>query len=269
MRVRWRLGADPERARAGMERGLDASFSFEGRTYRPQLVRCGKATCKTCARKGGHGPYWYAFWKVKARTVSRYIGKVLPPGIAQPSNAASAPPGWRLQRCTPDALRVVLAAWQLADYGHVYPEHLLLALARAEEGLGARVLRSLGVNEATVRPLMSGVTMASTPMSGRRLAGLAAGEARRWYDPAIGTEHLLLAVLRLEAIPMVSALARQGATLERAAAAITARRGLPGTGKRCASCRKPLRANWQFCPHCGGARAQPDAASAVLARSEI
>lgn len=242
---------------------MDASFSFEGRTYRPQLVRCGKAGCKTCARKGGHGPYWYAFWKVKARTVSHYIGKVLPPGVVPPAAAQATPPGWRAQRCTDEALRVVLAAWQAADYGRLYPEHLLLALVRTEEGLGPRVLRSLGVTEAAVRPLLANVTMASASFSGRKLAGLAAGEARRWHDPLIGTEHLLLAVLRLSDLPAVAALARQGATLDRALGAISAVRGLPDAGKRCVGCRKPLRASWQFCPHCGMARARPDTVPAT------
>ena len=244
---------------------MDASFSFEGRTYRPQVVRCGKAGCKTCARKGGHGPYWYAFWKVKARTVSRYIGKVLPPGVVPPVTAKAAPPGWRAQRCTDEALRVGMAAWQAADYGQLYPEHLLLALARAEEGLGARTLRSLGVNEATLRPLLAGVTLASTNVSGRRLAGLAGSEARRWHDPLIGTEHLLLAVLRLSDLPIVAALSRQGATLDRAITVVSAVRGLPDAGKRCAACRKPLRAVWQFCPHCGIARARPDAVGQLRA----
>src|SRR5579883_2940231 len=141
---------------------MDASFTFEGRTYRPQLVKCGKPGCKTCARKGGHGPYWYAFWKVKARTVSRYIGKVLPPGVIPPPSS-SAPPGWRAQRCTPAALRVLNAAWQSAEYGTLFPEHVLLALVRADEGLGSRVLRGLGINEATLRPLMTAVTVASAP----------------------------------------------------------------------------------------------------------
>jgi hypothetical protein len=243
---------------------MDASFSFEGRTYRPQLVRCGKPGCKTCARKGGHGPYWYAFWKVKARTVSRYIGKVLPPGVVPPATAQAAPPGWRAQRCTPEALQVVLAGWQAADYGHVYPEHLLLALARAEDGLGPRALHALGVTEATVRPLLAGVTLASTNVSGRKLAGLVASEARRWHDPLIGTEHLLLALLRLVDLPVVTALSRQGATLERALASVTAARGLPEAGKRCVSCRKLLRAAWQFCPHCGVARARPDTVLAAV-----
>jgi len=238
---------------------VDAAFSFEGRTYRPQLVRCGKAGCKTCARKGGHGPYWYAFSKVKARTVSRYIGKVLPPGITPPASAVAAPPGWRPARCTPAAQRAILVAWQAADYGRVYPEHLLLALTRLEDGTGVRVLRGLGVNETTLRPLMTAVSVASAPASGRKLASLAAGEARRWHDPTIGTEHLLLAVLRLTNIPMVATLARQGVTLEKATGAIAALRGVPGSGKRCISCSRTLRANWQFCPHCGVARTQPDA----------
>jgi hypothetical protein len=248
---------------------VDTAFKFEGRTYRPQLVRCGKVGCKTCARKGGHGPYWYAFWKVKARTVSRYIGKVLPPGITPPAAGVAAPPGWRLHRCSPQATSTVMAAWQSADYGLVYPEHLLLALARVEEGLGSRVLRSLGVNEATLRPLMKTVSVASKPASGRRLAGLVAGEARRWHDPAIGTEHLLLAVLRQSDVPMVAALARLGVTLDKATAAVAAIRGLPERGRRCASCRKPMRAAWQYCPHCGLARAQPDAIPAAVARPEV
>ncbi len=248
------------------EHSVDASFSFEGRTYRPQVVRCGKVGCKTCARKGGHGPYWYAFWKVKARTVSRYIGKVLPPGIIPPASAVAAPPGWRLPRCTAEAQLVLNAAWQAADYRRVYPEHLLLALARADDGLGTRVLRAMGVNEATLRPLVTGISLASQSASGRRLAGLAAGEARRWHDPAIGTEHLLLAVLRLPDIPIVTAIARQGATLDRATAAVTAVRGVPGAAKRCTSCRKQMRASWQFCPHCGVRRAQPDTIAASMVR---
>ncbi len=245
---------------------MDASFSFEGRTYRPQVVRCGKIGCKTCARKGGHGPYWYAFWKVKARTVSRYIGKVLPPGITPPAAAVASPAGWRLPRCTVEAQLVIHAAWQAADYGRVYPEHLLLALSCTEEGLGAKVLRSLGVNEATLRPLMTGISLASQSASGRRLAGLAAGEARRWHDPAIGTEHLLLAVLRLPDIPIVIAIARQGVTLERATAAVAAVRGVPGAARRCTSCRKQTRATWQFCPHCGVRRAQPDTPVVTIVR---
>ncbi len=44
-------------------------------TYRLELVKCGKAACKRCAKAPAHGPYWYVYWKEAGRTRSRYIGK--------------------------------------------------------------------------------------------------------------------------------------------------------------------------------------------------
>lgn len=43
-------------------------------TYRQEYVRCGKERCRACP----HGPYWYAYWKERGRTRSRYIGRHLP-----------------------------------------------------------------------------------------------------------------------------------------------------------------------------------------------
>jgi hypothetical protein len=45
--------------------------------YQFERVRCGKASCKTCQRSPGHGPYWYAYWRAQKRTQSIYIGKQL------------------------------------------------------------------------------------------------------------------------------------------------------------------------------------------------
>src|SRR2546423_12854289 len=47
-------------------------------TYRQQYTRCGKQRCKKCQQGAGHGPYWYAYWSEKGRTVSKYIGVHLP-----------------------------------------------------------------------------------------------------------------------------------------------------------------------------------------------
>lgn len=49
-------------------------------TLRLELVNCGKGACKSCGggRRPSHGPYWYAYWKEKGRTRTRYIGKELP-----------------------------------------------------------------------------------------------------------------------------------------------------------------------------------------------
>src|SRR5581483_8988118 len=47
-------------------------------TYRQQYTRCGKQRCRKCREGAGHGPYWYAYWSEKGRTVSKYIGTSLP-----------------------------------------------------------------------------------------------------------------------------------------------------------------------------------------------
>ncbi|MCT7955716.1 hypothetical protein [Laspinema palackyanum] len=38
---------------------------------RQELVRCGKATCKSCP----HGPYWYEYWSEGGKRRSKYVGK--------------------------------------------------------------------------------------------------------------------------------------------------------------------------------------------------
>ena len=50
-------------------------------TYRQQFTRCGKQRCHKCRQGSGHGPYWYAYWSVNGRTVSKYLGKEAPEGI--------------------------------------------------------------------------------------------------------------------------------------------------------------------------------------------
>lgn len=50
------------------------------KTYRSEMVRCGKKNCH-CAEGKLHGPYWYAYWTEGSRTKSQYIGKELPRGV--------------------------------------------------------------------------------------------------------------------------------------------------------------------------------------------
>ncbi len=66
-------------------------------TYRQEYVRCGKERCRSCP----HGPYWYAYWKERGRTRSRYIGRHLPgeaPVPVTPDLPAMAKPGERPDR---------------------------------------------------------------------------------------------------------------------------------------------------------------------------
>ncbi|MBD1848053.1 hypothetical protein H6F89_32750 [Cyanobacteria bacterium FACHB-63] len=54
------------------------SCSYEGRTYQLERRRCGKKACKCVdadLRSGGHGPYWYAYWKESGKLRTQYVGK--------------------------------------------------------------------------------------------------------------------------------------------------------------------------------------------------
>lgn len=52
-------------------------------THQLQYRRCGNARCQ-CAQTGGHGPYWYAYWRPEpgGRLRSRYVGKQRPVGLS-------------------------------------------------------------------------------------------------------------------------------------------------------------------------------------------
>ena|SRR5205085_2896854 len=50
------------------------------KTYRLELVRCGKERCR-CVEGKLHGPYWYAYWTKGGKTRSQYVGKKLPRGV--------------------------------------------------------------------------------------------------------------------------------------------------------------------------------------------
>ena len=92
-------------------------------------------------------------------------------------------------------------------YGHDYlgTEHLLLALTHVTEGAAARALSALGVEERQVREAIESVIGRGTgkgegevslvPRAKRSLE-LAIDEARQLKHDFIGTEHLLLGILR-------------------------------------------------------------------------
>ncbi len=66
--------------RVSKQNDLSGSRRPVGKTYRLQVIRCGKEICK-CAEGNLHGPYWYAYWSEGGRTRSLYIGKRQPKGV--------------------------------------------------------------------------------------------------------------------------------------------------------------------------------------------
>ena len=93
-----------------------------------------------------------------------------------------------------------------AELGHSYvgTEHLLLGLCRESEGLGGRVLRSAGLDGSRVRRLIEESAPCGVPGEpaqglsprGRRIIELACADARRLGHSHVGTEHLLMGLLR-------------------------------------------------------------------------
>ena len=92
--------------------------------------------------------------------------------------------------------------------GHDYigTEHLLLGLIREGEGVAVEILRNLDMEldelkkavEDAVRSTGGTITMGNIPFTKRaeRVLRVAAAEAERFKSNVIGTEHLLLALLR-------------------------------------------------------------------------
>jgi len=75
----WLHGLMESPERAGGRKAA-AEHAAGHKTYRSEMVRCGKKSCK-CAGGKLHGPYWYAYWTEGGKTKSQYIGKSLPKSL--------------------------------------------------------------------------------------------------------------------------------------------------------------------------------------------
>ena len=110
---------------------------------------------------------------------------------------------------------------------HVGTEHILLGLIREGEGVGAAVLINLNVDleeisrriEETVKPGKAGAAAGpDLPYTSRakKVLEFAMSEARELNDKYVGTEHLLLGVLREEKGIGAQVLREAGVTVEAA-----------------------------------------------------
>src|SRR5205814_5439586 len=112
------------------------------------------------------------------------------------------------QRFTENARKVVFYAQEEAQKfgeGYVSTEHLLLGLVREDASVAAKVLQSIGISLARIRaevekqlprgdnkPILE---MTLTPRA-KRVIDLAYDEARKLDNNYIGSEHLLLGLIR-------------------------------------------------------------------------
>ena len=138
----------------------------------------------------------------------------------------------RFEKFSERARRVLTFAQEEAqrfNHHHIGTEHILLGLIREDEGVAAKVLVNLGVGLSKVRSAVefiidrsekpAGGEMGLTPRA-KRVIELAIDEARALGHNYIGTEHLLLGLLREGEGIANSVLDSFGITLERARAEI-------------------------------------------------
>ncbi len=139
----------------------------------------------------------------------------------------------RFEKFSERARRVLTLAQEEAQHlkhNYIGTEHILLGLVREEEGVAAKVLANLGVGlnkvRASVEFIIGRGEKASAGETGltpraRRVIELAIDEARYLSHNYIGTEHLLLGLLREGEGIAAGVLGSFDITLERARAEVT------------------------------------------------
>lgn len=132
----------------------------------------------------------------------------------------------KMERFTQRARRVLSLAQEEAErlqHGQIGTEHLLLGLLREEGGVAGRVLRDLGLDPRRVEELVLRLTDSGTRTAGqtldlspgtKKVLELAVDEARRMGHHYIGTEHLLLGLVRQQEGVAIDVLRRLGVSAE-------------------------------------------------------
>ena len=132
----------------------------------------------------------------------------------------------KLERFTQRARRVLSLAQEEAErmkHAYIGTEHLLLGLMKEEGGVAGRVLRELGLETRRVQEMVERLTGANKTASlakidlspgTKRVLELAVDEARRMGHHYIGTEHLLLGLVRQNEGVAVDVLKKLGISAE-------------------------------------------------------
>src|SRR3989337_2434052 len=115
----------------------------------------------------------------------------------------------RFEKFSERARRILTLAQEEAqrfNHNYIGTEHILLGLVREGEGVAAKVLHNLGVDLQKVRSAVEFIigrgerpvtseSLGLTPRA-KKVIELAIDEAKRIGHPYIGTEHLLLGLVR-------------------------------------------------------------------------
>ncbi|MDY4634425.1 MAG: ATP-dependent Clp protease ATP-binding subunit [Candidatus Limivicinus sp.] len=132
-----------------------------------------------------------------------------------------------------------LAAGEMG-HGYIGTEHLLLGIMMESDGLGARILLRHGIDKAQLWRIVLRANGSGSPgrpeqgltLRARQAVEQAAQEARQLQQGYIGTEHLLLGLLRQNDCGAAASLREAGADLNDIYTDIMAVFGNPGSNNR-------------------------------------
>src|SRR5438552_2238846 len=138
----------------------------------------------------------------------------------------------RFDKFTERARKVLSLAQEEAQrfqHNYIGTEHILLGLVRQEDSVAAQVLTNLGIKLSNVRSAVEFIIgrgdrivmgeIGLTPRA-KKVIELAVDEARRLNHDYIGTEHLLLGLVREGEGIAAGVFASQGASLDKVRAQI-------------------------------------------------
>ena len=157
----------------------------------------------------------------------------------------------KFERFTERARRVLMLAQEEAqrfNHNYIGTEHILLGLVREGEGVAAKVLASMGVELNKVRSAVEFIIgrgdkmvlgeIGLTPRA-KKVIELAVDEARRLNHQYIGTEHLLLGLIREGEGIAAGVLESLGVNLDRVRAQVL--QAVSQSGPQQGDTRRPVR----------------------------
>ena len=182
--------------------------------------------------------------RVRTETM-RILSQAMPqgqaPGARAPAGRQEATMADRFDRFTDPARRVLTHAQEEAqrhNHNYIGTEHMLLGLLSVDGGVAVRLLTDLGLDPGELRSAVeSAIRRGDHPPTGeigltpgaKKVIELAAGEERRLNYGAIGTKHLLIALVAEGEGIAARVLTSRGVSLERVREEV-AQKVRPGSG---------------------------------------
>ena len=210
------------------------------RAYGPHMAQVFRDCCRDTLRKRGL-PGLLRLW---THTLADMIATAVKERMSEPRATKTGAPirvveggqalFWsnnqpfdKFTRRARQTLQLATEEARAFDHPYIDTDHILLGLIREKGGLAAHVLGDLGVTLAQTRQVVTSAARATPPagqgltVDTHKVIGYAVEEAKRLQHHYIGTEHLLLGLVRVGEGTGAGALGALGVSPEQVRAEVT------------------------------------------------